>query len=666
MIRLSNAFRRHLYDNERNYVNYADIVLADGTKLNLTDTELWSGGFNTEDAVSEDDSFTALGSAVIGSGSITINNMDESYSDYDFTDAEVTLYTGMVLPDGDGTRLEKIQKGVYTVDDPSYNGGVINLSLLDNMEKFDRPYSDSSLVYPATIDTIIRDACTCCGVQLATTTIPHADYTASVRPADESTTFREVISWAAAIAGCFCRMNRFGKLEVTWFDQALLESVKADIDGGVFDSANPYATGATVYGGIFNPWDDGTAADEGNFSEERKLHYIGGLSSQNIGVDDVVITGVRVVVKTESDDQDDATKTFLSGSTGYVIQIEDNPLITVDTAQEVCGWLGAQLNGMTFRKAGFDHLSDPSIEAGDVALLFDRKGRQYPILVTRTSFSPDSMQSTVCGAETPSRNRATQYSAATKAYVEARKMLRHEKTTREMALEDLSNKLAEKAGLYMSTVSGDSGTIYYLHDKPQLADSSTVWKMTADAWGVTDDYKGDDTEWNAGMTVDGNLIAKILDAIGVNAEWIRTGQLSVSKNGKEVLFVDVDTGTVRIVADSFSLGSQSIGDIAQAKVDGQTAKSILKILDASSDAMYLSNGKLYVKASAVLSGILKLGGYNNQNGLLQVFNSSGTKVGQWDNTGISLANGKFTADVNGKCTAKDIEAYGSFICYENA
>ena len=301
--------------------------------------------------------------------------------------------------------------------------------------------------------------------------------------------------------------------------------------------------------------------------------------------------------------------------------------------------------------------------AGDIAIVFDRKGRAYPILVTRTSFSPDGYHETVCGAESPSLNSSTRYSSATKDYVEIRKKIRAEKTSRELALEELGKKLEESPGLYSTIEKADSGNVYYLHDAPELADSQIVWKMTAEAWGVSTD--GGKT-WNGGMMVNGDVIARILDATGVNADWINTGQLSVKKDGKEVLFIDVDTGTVRIVADSFSLGSQSIGDIAQAKVDGQTATSLLKILDASSDALYLSNGKLYVKASAILSGILKLGGYNNQNGILQVFNSSGTKVGQWDNTGISLANGKFTADVNGKCTAKDIEAYGSFICYENA
>ena len=651
MIHLTTAFRQHLFDDQVNYLNYADITLASGTALHLTNTELWSGGFETDDAVGEDDSFTALGYAVIGSATIIINNIDEQYSEYDFTDAKVILYTGMQLPDGSSTRIEKIQKGVYTVDEPEYNGGTIKLSLLDNMEKFDESYSKSTLVYPATLSTIVRDACSVCGITLGTASFPNNDTIVSSRPDDESTTFRDVIGWAAALAGCFARVNRYGYLELKWFDTNTLEEAQKGIDGGIFDGATPYATG-----------DSGDTANGGDFADDNGVHYISRLSSQNVSVDDSVITGVEIIVRTDSSESQ-TEKTYSRGTAGYIIRIDGNQFLTEDNADSIAERLGNLLIGLRFRKLSVSHASDPSIEAGDIAIVFDRKGRAYPILVTRTSFSPDGYHETVCGAESPSYNSSTRYSSATKDYVEIRKKIRAEKTSRELALEELGRKLEESPGLYSTIEKADSGNVYYLHDAPKLADSQIVWKMTAEAWGVSTD--GGKT-WNGGMMVNGDVIARILDATGVNADWINTGQLSVKKDGKEVLFVDVDTGTVRIVADSFSLGSQSIGDIAQAKVDGQTATSLLKILDASSDALYLSNGKLYVKASAILSGILKLGGYNNQNGILQVFNSGGTKVGQWDNTGISLANGKFTADVNGKCTAKDIEAYGSFICYENA
>lgn len=916
MIHLTTAFRQHLFDDQVNYLNYADITLASGTVLRLTNTELWSGGFETDDAVGEDDSFTSLGSAVIGSAAIIINNIDEKYSEYDFTDAKVILYTGMQLPNGSSTRLEKIQKGVYTVDEPEYNGGTIKLSLLDNMEKFDESYSKSTLVYPATLSSIVRDACSVCGVTLGTASFPNSSTIVSSRPDDESTTFRDVIGWAAALAGCFARVNRFGYLELKWFDTNTLAEAQKGIDGGIFDGATPYATGASVYGGIFKPWDSGDTANDGDFADDNGVHYISRLTSQNVSVDDSVITGVEIIVRIDTSESQ-TEKTFSRGTTGYTIRIESNPFLTEENADSIAERLGNLLIGLKFRKLNVSHASDPSIEAGDIAIVFDRKGRAYPILVTRTSFSPDGYHETVCGAESPSYNSSTRYSSATKDYVEIRKKIRAEKTSRELALEELGRKLEESPGLYSTIEKADSGNVYYLHNAPELADSQIVWKMTAEAWGVSTD--GGKT-WNGGMMVNGDVIARILNATGVNADWINTGQLIVKKDGKEVLFVDVDTGTVRIVADSFSLSSgktiqdivddtvadkintyygstaptsssyptsswttsaqkaanagsmyidtssmrayrytetvggvlikfdaqsksennfdyvqiyytrngktyatkkimgtsgfpdtfipsadfyvywysdssvfnwgfkidsvsQSTGEIASTDTqvssipnydyttvtdattietahdyganentlwlaqtgislpsttykwteitnvktyaqndkpstanegdlwvdtndsnllyrytngawvsyrDGEIAASLEAAKtyadDAAKDAvdaqtqtdifnkltsngtlkgLFMKDGKLYISASYILSGILKLGGASNGNGTLEIYNSSGTKIGTFDNTGINLGSGKFVADTSGNVTAKNITAYGSFICYEN-
>lgn len=120
-----------------------------------------------------------------------------------------------------------------------------------------------------------------------------------------------------------------------------------------------------------------------------------------------------------------------------------------------------------------------------------------------------------------------------------------DKYSAEKMRQDLATKLAEKNGLYMTTQAGsDGGSIFYLHDKPDLASSTIVWKMTRDAFGVSTD--GGKT-WNAGLTVDGNLIAKILTATGVNADWIRTGNIQ-DKTGNN--YWNLDTGEMHITAEA--------------------------------------------------------------------------------------------------------------------
>ena len=288
---------------------------------------MWGGGLSFDDAVSNDNSFD-VGAAVINKCTVVINNIYDDFSDYDFGGAELIVYVGLELPDG---TKESIRKGTYTVDEAQYNGSIITLTCLDNMHKFDKAYSKSKLIYPATLDQIVRDACDKCDVDLQTLTFPHRDFIVQERPTDEAITFRSIISWAAQIAGCFCRCDVYGRLELKWYNQQALETV--DLDGGSF---SPWTSGETVDGGSFSPWTSGTVYDGGSFGDRDNIHHIFSRYSANISVDDVVITGVRVLEKTKEDDKD-AIVTYQSGTDGYVISIENNALIQGGSGQSKIG-----------------------------------------------------------------------------------------------------------------------------------------------------------------------------------------------------------------------------------------------------------------------------------------------------------------------------------------
>lgn len=523
MRNLTPEFRRALYEDNRNYLAYADITLSDNTQLHLTNSELWTGGFSWEEAVSEDNSFTAVGAVIIGSANIIINNIYDDYSEYDFTNAKVVLWLGMQFD-----TLEKFKIGTYIVDSTNYNGATIQLSLLDNMSKFDRPYSESGLVYPATLSDIVIDCCTQCGViyggSLPTLTVDEI----RTRPADESITFREVLSWCATLCSCFAKCDANGDLTFGWFDMDALDESASTLDGGTF---NPWSSGTQHDGGTFNPWSSGSLDDGGSLSRSTNVHYLYALYSQNISMDDVVITGVSTSVK---DEDEDATQDFISvstGTTGYVIEIEQNGFITKTNAQTIINDIGSVIIGMRFRPLNVSQASDPAIQAGDVAIVVDRKNTVYRALVTRMSFSVDSDQTIVCGASTPLRNSATRFSSITKSYVESRKLLKDQQTTYDRALDNLADALAQKSGMYSTIESTQSGDIYYLHDKPLLSQSKVVWKMTTEALGVTTDYKGDNpstTVWNFGVLATGDTIVRILNAEGINASWINAGTVSAN------------------------------------------------------------------------------------------------------------------------------------------
>lgn len=557
MRNLSKAFKTQLNIDNRRYLEWIDIKLKNGTVLNLREGSVWNSGIKVEDAVSDSSEFK-IGSAIINKATVTLNNIYDDFTDYDFEGAEIAIYvglaispTGMVFPeekkwldisenpilDTNGNEIlllysdavtEKIRLCTMTVVEAPYqNSSIITLTCQDNMMKFDRDYSESKLKYPATRSEIIRDACNVCGVQLQTVTFDNDDYVIETRPDDQQLTFRQVLAWVAQIGGQFCRCDSYGRLCIGWYDLKSYES--SHIDEDKFVSVESY-------------------------------------DSLSINNEDVVITGIKVTEYKENVSTDESPVSYQYGEDGYVIEIKDNKLIAEGKGNDIATIIGKRIVGMRFRPFSASMMNNPLAEAGDICIITDRKGNQYKSLVTSTIFQVGNKQTIECGAKSAARNSAKQYSLASQANVENRKNLQKERSDREKALKELSKRISQSSGLYTTVEeSQGGGNVYYLHNKALLSDSDIVWKMTAEAWGVSTD--GGNT-WNGGMTVDGDTVVRILDAVGVRANWINTGEFKVAdEKGNEVFYVNCDTGSVRIKAQEFSLSGVSIEEIAAKKVD---------------------------------------------------------------------------------------------------
>lgn len=554
---LSKSFKKELNNDNRRYLEWVDITLKDGTALYLREDSVWNFGLKVEDAVSDSSEFK-IGSAIINKATVTLNNIYDDFTDYDFEGAEIAIYvglaispTGMVFPeekkwldisenpilDTNGNEIlllysdavtEKIRLCTMTVVEAPYqNSSIITLTCQDNMMKFDRDYSESKLKYPATRSEIIRDACNVCGVQLQTVTFDNDDYVIETRPDDQQLTFRQVLAWVAQIGGQFCRCDSYGRLCIAWYDLKSYES--SHIDEDKFVSVESY-------------------------------------DSLSINNEDVVITGIKVTEYKENVSTDESPVSYQYGEDGYVIEIKDNKLIAEGKGNDIATIIGKRIVGMRFRPFSASMMNNPLAEAGDICIITDRKGNQYKSLVTSTIFQVGNKQTIECGAKSAARNSAKQYSLASQAIVENRKNLQKERSDREKALEELSKRISQSSGLYTTVEeSQGGGKVYYLHNKALLSDSGIVWKMTAEAWGVSTD--GGNT-WNGGMTVDGDTIVRILDAVGVRANWINTGEFKVTdEKGNEVFYVNCDTGVVRIKAQSFLLSGTSIEEISKRQLD---------------------------------------------------------------------------------------------------
>lgn len=598
MRNITSAFKRALWNDRRDYQIRAVITLADGTTvLNgtkttwdetnqeyvtetvpyLTNENIWDNGFSFEDAVSNDNNFD-VGAAIINQAKLVLNNIYDTYSDYDFWDAKVEIYVGM--DDLDDGNDDEVLICTVTVDDVAYNGSVITLTCLDNMAKFDKPYTGHT-TYPATLATIVRDACTQCGVTLASTssTFPNSSYIVDAAPSGESTTYRQVLSWCAQIAGCFARCNSAGELELKWYDQTALMNKLSGLDGGIFDDASPYASGDTADGGSFNPWNTGYAYDAGGFAANDGVHILPtaySVDATPMGTSSIVITGVKVIKKVTTEGSSDSYVTYTHGTNDYMVVIENNDLIQGTHGQDIANYLGARLENFAFRRANIVHPNDPTIEAGDVAIATDLKGETFPVIVSSTTFSPYEQQNTSSSAATYRRNSATRFTEAARNYVALRQQLAERKTAVDEAFEELAERIANSSGLYVSEVTESGATKYYYHDKPLLAESEIVMLFSTTGFTMTADYQTPQTQGGPtwyGMTVDGQYVADRLAAHGVNADWIDTGKLVVKDaNNNETFYADVDTGEVRVS------GTMKIGG-------ANNVRGILQVYDAQGNVL---------------------------------------------------------------------------------
>ena len=532
MLDLSTEFKNEMFNDNRDFLPFLDITLKDGTVLNLTKEDVWQNSFKVEDATSASNKFT-IGAAVTGKLSVTLNNIYDKFSEYDFADAVVIAYVGLQL----SKTLEKVRVGTYIVDDPSYDGSTISLSCIDYMSKFDKPYANSSLQYPATLSAILNDACTKCGVSLLSSNFPNYTYTVASRPKDDAMTFGDIVAMVTQLAGCWAKMDVYGRLKLGWYEMSIFEQNNG-LDGGTFStSTKPYSDGDTADGGNFTDYSSGDSVDGGTFADQVKFHHIYSTKSFSVSTDDVVITGVKVTEEFEETEKE-KKGTYLAGSEGYVIDISGNALIQKGQAHTVANYLYSRVGGMRFRPLSVETLANPSIESGDIAYVTDRKQNTYQSFISNRTFALGGSENIVCDAETPSRNNSKRFSEMTKAVVKARNETKKQISTYDIAVQQLTNLMTQSFGVFKSEeILDDGSVIYYMHDKPERANSSTIWKMTADAFAVSTD--GGKT-WNAGFDSSGNAVVNVLNAIGINADWINAGTITGRKinNGNGTFTVD--------------------------------------------------------------------------------------------------------------------------------
>lgn len=637
MLNVSAKWQRAvMLDNDINVNCFADIVTASGEKIPISDSELWANGFEVNDSTSSNGTFT-IGALIAGKLKIKLNNIYEDYSKYDFDKASVTAYVSKSFSDGTS---EKLKIGEYRVSETSYDGSLITLTCLDNINNFNREY-DSNLSYPTTAYEVVRDACIKCNVPFTMARFDNSDYVINEIPSDnQKLTYGQVTAYILQLSGLWGKCGHDGELLIGWYDMSQFGS--QNYNGGTFSTkTTPYSDGDSVDGGNFTDYSSGDGADGGTFTEARNYHNIYTQKDLNVATDDVVVTGVKITVTSKEDKAKDVNA--LAGKEGYVVSISDNPFISADRAQAVANYIFKKIGGMRFRPLDATLLSNPLIESGDVALVTDRKQNTYSCFISNRTFIVGSGTKISCDAENASRNSADKFSNETKAIVQARKVAQAKLSVYDKQMQLLTQLMSQSLGLFKTEqVQEDGSIIYIMHNKADLNSSNIQWKMAANGMAVSNDYG---KTWKAGIDKDGNAIFNIMSAIGINFDWAHGGTLTLggenNTNGKQ--YVKDANGKTLVTLDNKGIALDSSVKIAWDNVADTTAK----VTQITKDTVTTS----YVNALSVKAGSV------------DAEDITGTTITGKNIVGgtIDIGNGVFAVDNDGKVTASNLNMSGGSI-----
>ncbi len=508
MINASNEFKSLLKKGAK-LVNYADIILRDGTVLNLEPSDFSLGGFSMSDKTSNGK--FEVGVAIGKTMRMVIANHTNKFSAYDFFKSIIDVY--VAIKKEDGTVLKE-RKGRYFVINPTTPSDTIVLDGVDSMYLFDKPYN-ASTAFPARLQTILVDCCIDCGVNIGFGEFDNWDFEVLHKPTD--CTYRQVVSWVAQIAGYNARISNNDYLELVWYENA---TERDGIDAGNFFIYQE----DVIDGGDFVDYSTDSIIDGGLFTDEEDTEYIRKIINLSVKTDDVIITGARV----EFNDVIGAW-----GSDEYAVYVKSNPLAE-EREQEIAEYLGNRMLRFFFRPLTCEIPNNPLLESFDTAYIFDRKGNAYFTLLNNIDYSISGSTKVSCVAEDPVINQSSYISESAKAVVQAKRNTEKQISTYDKAVQNMNLLASNAMGLYReSELQIDGSIIYYMSNRPIIKDengicifeeNSVVYKMTGDGFFVSEDGG---LSYTSGFDSEGNAIVNVLSAIGITFDWARGGTLSL-------------------------------------------------------------------------------------------------------------------------------------------
>lgn len=208
MFEVSEKFKNAVRQNTRKYEWYGTITTKSGKAYKFSAKDIVKGsGYIKWQCCSSSE--IELGTVYAAEMGISLFSEIDRYT---LEDAAIRLYYSLTLSDG---AVESIPMGIFEVSEANRKVRTLEIKAYDYMLRFEKTLkleSSSGTPYQ-----FLKAACDACKVEMAQTvaeinTLPNGKTTLGIYSDNDIETFRDLIYYVAQVLGCFCQIDRYGKL----------------------------------------------------------------------------------------------------------------------------------------------------------------------------------------------------------------------------------------------------------------------------------------------------------------------------------------------------------------------------------------------------------------------------------------------------------------------
>lgn len=457
MYSVSEKYAEKIISDQRTF----SLRITFGSSTVLTGTTIQN--ITLEEIVNSGDALT-IGSAC--SNKVTVNLIAPP-TDIDYNDASFTVDAALLLGERP-TTYEWIPLGKFYGAEAETSNDFKNLKLTayDGFCKMNGKYN-ASVSEETTLQAVYDDLKTQlhanCGITLKEATLP--EYTLTFPFLD--ITFKQAIGYVAGCLGGFARFDRFGELEICWYQDSTYEI-------------------------------------------PRRMQYMGGFKRTTDKVLTITSlstgTGDNPIVKGE-------------GTNGTNINFE-NPYITDAMADDIF----ESVKQLSYTPCEVKWRGNPAIQSGDIVTVFDKNDLPHNVLVMSQTIKIGGG----CNATILCNGSSGTTSEFSNGFESVGQKISRVYTTLEKAILDATKAITGNSGGYvvLNDTNGDGRPDEILVlDMEEIPLATKVWRWNKEGLGYASNPAGNayNGPYETAITADGQINANMITTGALNAQLIRVG-----------------------------------------------------------------------------------------------------------------------------------------------